>query len=307
MTSLNVDALAIAIARTAEAVSAHIDGAIARHGSVSPRLAAAMRHAALGGGKRLRPFLVVESAALFGVDREAAMPTAAALECVHCYSLAHDDLPAMDNDDLRRGQPTVHRAYDEATAILAGDALMTLAFELLGQESAHPDPAVRAALVLALARASGANGMVGGQMLDLAAEGRFEEQGRRDLGLADIARLQSLKTGALLAFACEAGARLGGADAAEHEALAAYASAIGRAFQIADDLLDVEGAQETVGKAVGKDAAAGKATFVGLLGVEGARAELARLVGEAETALGRFGARATLLRKAAHFIAERQN
>nr|WP_248310357.1 farnesyl diphosphate synthase [Bosea sp. 117] len=284
-----------------------MDRAIEESRLPSARLAAAMRHATLGGGKRLRPFLLVESAALFGVAMEEALPAAAALECVHCYSLVHDDLPAMDDDDLRRGQPTVHRAFDEATAILAGDALLTLAFDLLARPEAHPDPAVRVALVAGLARASGASGMVGGQMLDLAAEGRFDAEGRTERDAAAIAELQALKTGALLRFACEGGARLGGASAAERAALDAYASAIGRAFQIADDLLDVEGEAEAVGKAVGKDAAAGKATFVGLLGIAGARAELARLIGAAESALRPFGTRATLLAEAARFIAERRN
>lgn len=301
------DSLTKALGETADAVASYMDGAIARTDTASARLARAMRHATLGGGKRLRPFLVVESAGLFGVPREAALPAAAALECVHCYSLVHDDLPAMDNDDLRRGLPTVHRAYDEATAILAGDALLTLAFDILAREETHPDPAVRVALIAGLARAAGTEGMVGGQMLDLAAEGRFEEAGRGRLGMEEIARLQGMKTGALLRYACEAGARLGGASGAERTALDDYARAIGRAFQIADDLLDVEGDAGAVGKAVGKDAEAGKATFVELLGVEGARAELARLVAEAEQALVTFGARATLLDQAARFIANRRN
>lgn len=299
--------LAAALARTAEAVSAYIEAAITDGAAPSARLAAAMRHGALAGGKRLRPLLVVESAALFGVSHEAALPAAAALECVHCYSLVHDDLPAMDDDDLRRGQPTVHRAYDEATAILAGDGLLTLAFEILARPEAGPDAQVRIALVAALARASGAAGMVGGQMLDLAAEGRFEAEGRATPTLAQIQHLQSLKTGALLRHACAAGGLLGRADARQMAALDAYASAIGRAFQIADDLLDVEGDAGTVGKAVGKDAAAGKATLVDLMGISGARAELDRLVGEAEAALSPFGSKATLLVEAARFIAYRRN
>jgi farnesyl diphosphate synthase len=301
------DSLTETLAATADAVAAYMDRAIADADAASTRLAGAMRHAALGGGKRLRPFLVAESAALFGVPRAGAMPTAAALECVHCYSLVHDDLPAMDDDDLRRGLPTVHRAFDEATAILAGDALLTLAFDILAREETHPDPAVRVALIAGLARASGTQGMVGGQMLDLAAEGRFEEAGRSRLGADDVARLQAMKTGALLRYACEAGARLGGASPSERAALDTYALAIGRAFQIADDLLDVEGEAGAVGKAVGKDAEAGKATFVELLGVAGARAELGRLVAEAEAALAPFGPRATLLDQAARFIANRRN
>ncbi len=303
--------LALALARTAEAVAAHLDAAIARSGAPGERLAAAMRHAALAGGKRLRPFLVVESAALFGVAPAAAMPAAAALECIHCYSLVHDDLPTMDNDDMRRGRPTVHRAYDEATAILAGDGLLTLAFEILADEGAEADPAVRLALISSLARAAGVAGMIGGQMLDLAAEGRFAEGPHRgvplDLPAQAIIELQAMKTGALLRHACEAGALLGRASPAERASLERYARAVGRAFQIADDLLDVEGEAGLVGKAVGKDAAAGKATLVGRLGVEGARAELARLVGEAEAALAGFGSAATLLVEAAYFVADRRN
>ena len=303
--------LALALARTAEAVAAHLDAAIARSGAPGERLAAAMRHAALAGGKRLRPFLVVESAALFGVAPAAAMPAAAALECIHCYSLVHDDLPAMDNDDMRRGRPTVHRAYDEATAILAGDGLLTLAFEILADDGAEADPAVRLALISSLARAAGVAGMIGGQMLDLAAEGRFAEGPHRgvplDLPAQEIIELQAMKTGALLRHACEAGALLGRASPAERASLERYARAVGRAFQIADDLLDVEGEAGLVGKAVGKDAAAGKATLVGRLGVEGARAELARLVGEAEAALAGFGSAATLLVEAAYFVADRRN
>jgi len=298
--------LAEALADSAAAVAGYIDSAIGRARVPSERLAGAMRHAALNGGKRLRPFLVIQSAALFGVPREAALPAAAALECVHCYSLVHDDLPAMDDDDLRRGQPTVHKAFDEATAILAGDGLLTLAFEILSWKEAGPDADMRIALVAGLARAAGAGGMVGGQMLDLAAEGRFETA-RAALAAADIQHLQALKTGALLRHACEAGALIGRAGAAEHAALDAYARAIGRAFQIADDLLDVEGDAGTVGKAVGKDAAAGKGTLVDLMGIEGARAELSRLVGAATSALAPFGSKATLLEEAARFVAERRN
>ncbi|MDR6951960.1 farnesyl diphosphate synthase [Ancylobacter sp. 3268] len=301
------ETLADALARCAEAVAVELDRVIARAQPVSDRLMRAMRHAALAGGKRLRPFLVIESAALFGVPMPRALPAATALECVHCYSLVHDDLPAMDNDDLRRGQPTVHRAYDEATAILAGDALLTLAFELLAEPAADPDPAVRIALVAALARAAGGEGMVGGQMLDLAAEGRFADAGRPAPDLSGVARLQELKTGALLRQACAAGALLGRASPAEAADLHSYSQAIGRAFQIADDLLDVEGDAVAVGKAVGKDSAAGKATFVELLGVAGARAELAKLVEQAHAALAGFGTRATLLQEAARFIAERRN
>lgn len=269
------------------------------------RLIAAMRHAVLGGGKRLRPFLVVESAALFDAPREGALLTGAALELLHCYSLVHDDLPAMDNDDLRRGRPTVHKAYDEATAILAGDALLTLAFDILARDEVHNDAGVRIALVRDLARASGLGGMAGGQMLDLSAEGRFTA--KRALSENEIVTLQAMKTGALLRFACRAGAILGQANAAHLTAMEQYGAAIGEAFQIADDLLDVEGDAATLGKAAGKDAGAGKATLVAALGVAGARAKLESLIERAEAALAPFGAKADTLRAAARFIAERRN
>ena len=272
------------------------EGEIAR----PERLIAAMRYAALGGGKRLRPFLLVECAALFDGDRQGALRVGAALECIHCYSLAHDDLPAMDDDDLRRGKPTLHIAFDEATAILAGDALLTLAFEIVADPATHPDPAIRSELVLTLARASGLAGMVGGQMLDLQAETAKEHT------LDGVRVLQAMKTGALLAYAAEAGAILAGARAPQRRALLGYGHAIGAAFQIADDLLDLEGSPEETGKATGKDAAAGKATLVAMLGAEAARERLAALVREADHALGEFGTRAETLRKAARFIAERR-
>src|SRR5690242_4583177 len=251
------------------------------------RLIGAMRHAALDGGKRLRPFLVVESAALFGVNRHGALMAGAALELIHCYSLVHDDLPSMDNDDLRRGRPTVHKAYDEATAILAGDALLTLAFDILGRPEVHPSAEVRIDLVLELARASGLGGMVGGQMLDLAAEGRFEA--KRALSQDEIITLQAMKTGALLRFACRAGGILGDAEPALRTALDPYGAAVGQAFQFAEDLLDVEGDAATLGKAAGKDAAAGKWSLVSTLGIVGARAKLVALVAEAESVLAPFG------------------
>jgi farnesyl diphosphate synthase len=269
------------------------------------RLMDAMRHVSLAGGKRLRPFLVVETAALFKAPRSQALMTGAALEFVHCYSLAHDDLPAMDNDDLRRGRPTAHKAFDEATAILAGDGLLTLAFDILARPETHPNPAVRAELVLALARMAGLGGMVGGQMLDLAAEGRFDGTVKK-LGAADVKLLQSMKTGALLRFGCLAGAMLGEASATQREALDRYGSVLGEAFQIADDLLDVEGDAATVGKATGKDAAAGKGTFVTVLGLDGAKARLKTLVGEAEDALAPFGRDGDVLKMAARFVAERK-
>jgi farnesyl diphosphate synthase len=271
------------------------------------RLLEAIRYASLGGGKRLRPFLVVESAALFGVPRDRGLMAGAALECVHCYSLVHDDLPAMDNDDLRRGRPTAHRKFDEATAILAGDGLLTFAFDILSRAETHPDAAVRIALVAELARASGLGGMVGGQMLDLAAEGRFNGGARSAMGESEILSLQAMKTGALLRFGCTAGAILGNADRGAHEALVHYGRALGQAFQIADDLLDVEGDAAALGKATGKDAAHGKATLVGILGLESAHARLDQLVAEADAALEVFGEKAATLRHAAHFVADRKN
>jgi farnesyl diphosphate synthase len=268
------------------------------------RLLDAMRYGSLGGGKRLRPFLVVESAALLAVVRQNSLMAGAALECVHCYSLAHDDLPAMDNDDLRRGRPTTHKAFDEATAVLAGDGLLTFAFDILSRPETHPDADVRLKLVTALARASGLGGMVGGQMLDLAAEGRFDASPPA-LGEQEVKTLQAMKTGALLRFGCLAGAILGKANQGQFTALDRYGSALGEAFQIADDLLDLEGDPATVGKATGKDAAAHKATLVGVLGPETARRRLETLVAEAQSALGPFGSDADVLKAAARFVATR--
>lgn len=261
------------------------------------RLLSAMRYAALGG-KRVRPFLVVESAALFGVTEKQALLVGVAFECVHCYSLAHDDLPAMDDDDLRRGRPTAHIAFDEATAILAGDALLTLAFDILARAPIGVGADTRVALVALLARASGIGGMAGGQMLDLEAEGRFSPD-RKPLRLAanEIERLQSMKTGALLSAACEAGAILGGAKESEREALGRYAHALGLAFQITDDLLDTD-----------VDAARlGKATLVSVLGAASARKRIKDLIAEAEAALAPFGDRASMLTTCVRWIAERKN
>lgn len=269
------------------------------------RLLEAMRYASLGGGKRLRPFLVVESAALFAVPEERSLMAGAALECIHCYSLVHDDLPAMDNDDLRRGRPTLHRAYDDATAILTGDSLLTFAFDILARPETHPDPAVRIALVLELARASGLGGMAGGQMLDLAAEGRFDAA-PQPLDLAGVEQLQAMKTGALLRYGCTAGALLGGASALQAQALKKFGAVVGEAFQIADDILDVEGDTATVGKATGKDAGAGKATAVAILGVAAAKQKLFGLIEDAERTLEPFGKQADMLKAAARFIAERK-
>lgn len=272
------------------------------------RLVAAMRHATLAGGKRLRPFLVIEAARLNGVEGPHVLRAAASIECIHCYSLVHDDLPAMDDDDLRRGRPTTHRAFDEATAILAGDALLTIAFDILAEERTDPDPAIRIALVGALARAAGLGGMAGGQMLDLEAEGRYAADGHPlSLGDTDILRLQAMKTGALLTAAVEMGGIIGRADRSGREALRQYGHMLGQAFQIADDILDVEADAATLGKATGKDQTKGKATLVGLWGVEAARERLAGLVAEAESALSGFGDNAATLRQAARFVAQRKN
>ncbi len=266
------------------------------------RLMDAMRYSSLGGGKRLRPFLVVESAAVFGVDRSAALLAGAALECIHCYSLIHDDLPAMDNSDLRRGRPTLHKQTDDATAILAGDGLLTLAFDIVTRDEIHRDPTVRLLLTRALARAAGIGGMVGGQMLDLAGEGRFG-----DREPVDVARLQQMKTGALLRFGCIAGALLGQASQAEYQALDDYGKALGEAFQIADDLLDVEGDAAALGKPAGADAALGKTTFVTQLGIDGARQRVRDLLARGDKALSIFGNQAGVLREASRFVAERKN
>ncbi|RMD48684.1 MAG: polyprenyl synthetase family protein [Alphaproteobacteria bacterium] len=274
-----------------------LDAALA--GVSHPVLGAAMRHAVLGGGKRLRAFLVVESARICGAPEAGALRAAAAVECLHAYSLVHDDLPCMDDDDLRRGQPTVHVRWDEATAVLVGDALQSLAFELLTDPATHADAAVRADLALTLARAAGACGMVEGQMRDIEAE-----SATAPLTLDEVTRLQALKTGALIRWSAEAGARLAGADPAP---FARYAAALGLAFQIHDDVLDVIGDAAAAGKRVGKDAARGKATFVGLLGLEGARARAAELVEEAVAALAPFGPEADGLRQAARFAISRRS
>ncbi len=266
------------------------------------RLIEAMRYSSLGGGKRLRPFLVVESSAVFGVARGAALLAGAALECIHCYSLIHDDLPAMDDSDLRRGRPTLHKAYDDATAILAGDALLTLAFDVITRDEIHREASVRLLLTRALARASGVGGMAGGQILDLAGEGRFG-----DREPVDVARLQQMKTGALLHYGCTAGAILGQSSPKEYQALDDFGRALGEAFQIADDLLDVEGDAAALGKQTGQDAALGKTTFVTQLGVDGAKQRVRDLLARADTALSIFGAKGDVLRAAARFVAERKN
>ena len=266
--------------------------------SASPRLLSAMRYAALGAGKRLRPFLVIESARLFNVSPGSALRVGAALECVHCYSLVHDDLPAMDDDDLRRGKPTAHRKFDEATAILAGDSLLTLAFEILAHIETHANAEVRSALVLELAQASGMIGMAGGQMLDIEAEVGAVQT------LDSIIRIQAHKTGALFRFACQAGAIMAGADPTP---LRHYADDIGLAFQIADDLLDLESSSEALGKATQKDLQRGKATIASLMGRKAAAEKAGSLIASAIAALAPYGGKADTLREAARFIVSRKN
>jgi farnesyl diphosphate synthase len=277
-----------------------LDKLLVRPEGPEARVVEAMRYSALAPGKRLRPFLVLASAQLFSVSRRSALQAAAAVELVHAYSLVHDDLPAMDNSDLRRGRPTCHKQFDEATAILAGDGLLTYAFEVLAQPDTHGDPAVRCELVTALAQAAGAAGMVGGQMIDLLAEND------PTLDIGAITRLQRLKTGALIAFSCEAGAILGKAGREQRHALRGYAHDLGLAFQIADDLLDIEGSAAETGKPVGSDAAAGKATFVTILGLERARAQAAALIRQAVSHLDLFEKKADLLRQAADFVINRR-
>jgi farnesyl diphosphate synthase len=289
-----------ALADTAREVDALIDRLIPVPPGPEARVFEAMRYAALAPGKRLRPFLVMASARLFAVSRRSALQVAAVVEMVHAYSLVHDDLPAMDNSDLRRGRPTCHKQFDDATAVLAGDGLLTLAFEVLANRDTHGDPAVRCELVSALALAAGNQGMVGGQMFDLIAEHR------PDLDIGAITRLQRLKTGALIAFSCEAGAILGKAPHDARLALRGYAHDLGLAFQIADDLLDVEGTPEMTGKPVGQDVIAGKATFVSILGVERARAQARLLVAQAVAHLDIFDANTELLRQTARFVIERR-
>ncbi len=292
--------MAQALASASAQVGEMLDHVLSADAAPEARLYEAMRYTTLEGGKRLRPFLVLQSAGLFNVSTRSARRAAAAIELVHCYSLAHDDLPAMDDDDLRRGRPTTHRQFDEATAILAGDALLTLAFEVLSHADTHANSQVRSDLVTELARAAGGHGMVGGQMIDLAAA-------KESFGIGEITRMQRLKTGALIAFACEAGAILGSAIEPAREALRGYAHDLGLAFQIADDLLDVEGTVEETGKAVGKDARAGKATFVGILGRDRARAQASLLADQAIEHLAIFDDKADLLRETARFVVERRS
>jgi farnesyl diphosphate synthase len=291
-------ALEAALKDEARAVEAVIETLLPPDDGPYGRVIDAMRYAALAGGKRLRPFLVLEGARLFGAERKGALRVAAAIELLHTYSLVHDDLPCMDDDDLRRGKPTTHRAFDEATAVLAGDGLLTLAFEIVSDPETSPDGAVRSALALSLAKAAGAHGMIGGQMMDILAPSR-------DYDRAGIIRLQNLKTGALFAFSAEAGAILAGKDDEVRLRMRDYALAMGLAFQIADDLIDATGSAEIAGKAVGKDAEQGKATLVSLYGAAGARAEITRLSALCRTCLAAFGPEATRLVELPGYLAHR--
>ncbi|MEM8697905.1 MAG: polyprenyl synthetase family protein [Pseudomonadota bacterium] len=294
------DALKAAAVRT----EAALDACLPRPGGApgEAELITAMRYAVMDGGKRLRAFLTIETGRLFGAPEDGAARAAAAVECLHAYSLVHDDMPCMDDDDLRRGKPTVHKRWGEATAVLAGDGLQTMAFEIMADPATHSSGAVRARLCLGLAQASGHAGMVGGQAIDLAAEAA-EAPLRPDA----VRKLQALKTGALIAFSAEAGAILGEAGDTDLARIQSYAHALGEAFQIADDLLDVTGTEAETGKRVGKDAGAGKATFVDILGIEGAKRRAADLIAEAEAALAPYGARSGLLGAAAHFVVDRRS
>ena len=297
---MNQEDLLAELSRGAEAVTGVLDNILAETSGHENRVVEAMRYASLSGGKRVRPFLVCATAALFDVEGSRALRAAAAVELIHCYSLVHDDLPAMDDDELRRGQPTCHIAFDEATAILAGDALLTKAFEVLADEKTHAEPSIRSTLVKVLARASGHEGMVGGQIIDLYAE-------NHDLDVPEIMRLQRMKTGALIAVSCDIGALMGKASEEARHHLRGYAHDIGLAFQIVDDLLDVSGDEAEVGKKTQKDADAGKATFVSLLGVDEASEQALMLSQQAQEHLVIFGEKADPLRALATFIVERRS
>ncbi len=295
-----MDRLRESMAEAAQAVEEVIGDLLPEEaGGAETRVFEAMRYAILNGGKRLRPFLVLSASRLFNVAERCALRAAAAVEMVHSYSLVHDDLPSMDDDDLRRGKPSCHVKFDEATAILAGDALLTLAFEVLAGDATHSDPAVRCELVLGLGGACGGQGMVGGQMIDLISE-------HQTLDIGTISRMERLKTGELIAFSCEAGAILGKAPAPARHALRAYAHDLGLAFQIIDDLLDEQGSEVDIGKSVGKDAAAGKATFVSILGTKQARVQAEMLADQAVQHLDSFEENADLLRQVARFVVERR-
>ena len=292
--------LADAVRAAAAEVDSALESILPKPAGFHGRVQEAMRYAVMAGGKRLRPFLVLETASLFDVPRERALRAACAIECLHTYSLVHDDLPAMDDDDLRRGRPTTHKQFDEATAILAGDALLTIAFEVLADEATHPDGAVRAQLVLDLARAGGHEGMIGGQMMDI-------EAPKHSFGADEVIELQRRKTGALFEFSCLAGARLARRGPGDVKNLQDYARDIGLAFQIADDLIDVTGTAEQAGKAVGKDQEQGKATLVSIYGIEGARAQTETLAEGARQAVAGYGAKAGRLAALPAFLVGRSN
>jgi len=299
MTVVDAD-LPEALSQVARVVEAALEALLPPVEGAEAQLAAAMRYAALGGGKRMRAFLVMQTSALFAVSQTCAARVAASVEMLHAYSLVHDDLPAMDDDDLRRGKPSTHKAFDEATAILAGDALQTRAFEVLAEPDTHSDPQARCELVAALGAAAGARGMAGGQMIDMLAQGQT-------LDGPSVTRLQALKTGRLIQFSAEAGAILGRAPSFQRHLLAAYGRDLGAAFQIADDLLDAEGTTEETGKTSGKDAAAGKATMVAVLGIERARAQAELLAQQAAGHLEGFGEKGKLLRTLAAYVVNRRN
>jgi farnesyl diphosphate synthase len=292
--------LSDALSSISSQINAELDRLLPVSDTPDARVHEAMRYASLDGGKRLRPFLVMQSASLFNVAESCAVRVACAIEMIHCYSLVHDDLPCMDDDDLRRGRPTCHKKFDEATALLAGDSLLTKAFEVLANPATHSDAAVRCDLVAELAHAAGGQGMVGGQMIDLQAH-------TLDLDVAGITRLQQMKTGRLFTFSSEAGAIMGKAHGELRLALRNYAHDLGLAFQIADDILDVEGSEAEVGKAVQKDADAGKATFVSLLGLERARAQADMLAEQACRHLDPFGDKADLMRDVARYVVQRRS
>lgn len=298
MSEVSPELAQVFLEKIAEDVEAKLLALLPKSVDLEKQMVDAMQYALMAGGKRVRPFLVLSSAGLFGVGKSSALMVAAAVECAHTYSLIHDDLPCMDDDDMRRGKPSVHKKFDEATAVLAGDALLTLAFEILSHEATHADPRVRCELISALSRALGANGMVGGQMFDLLAE-------NKDLSQVRITRLQQMKTGALIVFSAEAGALLGKASARGRQAIKGYAHDMGLAFQIVDDLLDESGDSEEIGKTAGKDAAAGKATLVSLFGIDRARTQAQMLTDQALKHLELFDEKADVLRSLAQFVISR--
>ncbi len=288
------------LSEIADRVTVALDQLIPPASGPEADLMRAMRHAALANGKRMRPFFLIETGAMFGASEKALLRAASALECVHCYSLVHDDLPCMDDDDFRRGQPTVHKAFDESTAVLAGDALLTLAFKILASKDTHDDADIRLLLIERLADAAGARGMVGGQMIDM-----LEEASPRDINT--ITRMQRMKTGALISYATEAGGLIGGARDAERQALHGFSSDLGLAYQIADDLLDATGQVRTVGKALNKDKGAGKANFVTLLGIEGAQERVRLLAAQAKEHLAIFQGKAHILLHSVDFVLDRKH